>query len=220
MEIKTCIFDLDGVICDTAKYHYLAWKALADKLGFDFTPEHNEGLKGVSRMKSLEILLSIGGIRLTESEKQKKAEEKNAEYLKFIYKMTPDEILPGVYSFIESLKQNNVSIALGSASKNARIILTQLKMLDVFDAIIDGNMVSEAKPNPEVFLKGAQMLNVDPPNCVVFEDAIAGVEAAKNAGMAVIGIGDEKTLKCADVVWNSFYNKGYDDVIALMRMPQ
>jgi len=204
MKIKACIFDLDGVIVDTAKYHYLAWKALADKLGFEFTAVHNERLKGVSRMDSLEILLEIGQVTLTEAEKVRYAAEKNTLYVSFIEQMTPDEILPNVREFLKELRNEGVKISLGSASKNAEMILEKLDLMSAFDAIVDGRHISKAKPDPEVFLRGASELKVKPAVCVVFEDAQAGVQAAKNAGMACVGIGDVKTLGLADFVIPSF----------------
>ena len=203
MKEKAFIFDLDGVIVDTAKYHFLAWKNLANELGFDFTEEQNELLKGVSRVKSLEIILNIGGVTLTEQQTQTFLVKKNTEYLAFINKMTADEILPGVLKVLAFLKDNNIPFALGSASKNARFILEQVGIIDLFDAIVDGNDVSKAKPDPEVFLIGAEKLNVAPANCVVFEDAIAGVEAANNAGMVSIGIGSEDVLTEANSVFES-----------------
>lgn len=203
-KIEACLFDLDGVIVDTAKYHFLAWKQLADELGIDFTLENNELLKGVSRMQSLDIILDLGKKTLTEDQKINYANKKNEVYLEYIHKMKDDEILPGVRSFIEGLKEQGIRVALGSASKNAPLILQQLKIETLFDAVIDGNQVSNAKPNPEVFLKGAEALNVNAPECVVFEDAIAGVEAAKNAGMLCVGIGDPMTLKQADLVIAGF----------------
>ncbi|MDA3853102.1 MAG: beta-phosphoglucomutase, partial [Bacteroidales bacterium] len=187
MIIKACLFDLDGVIVDTAKYHYLAWKALADKLGFKFTVEHNERLKGVSRMDSLEILLEIGQVTLTEEEKWRYAAEKNTLYVSFIEKMAPDEILPNVREFLKELRSEGVKISLGSASKNAEMILEKLDLMSAFDAIVDGRHIAQAKPDPEVFLRGAAALSEAPENCVVFEDAQAGVQAAKNAGMACVG---------------------------------
>jgi len=199
-KIKACLFDLDGVIVDTAKYHYLAWKRLAEELGFEFTKEQNERLKGVSRMRSLDILCEIGGVSLSEEEKKTLAEKKNNWYREYILRMDESEILPGSKEFLQSLKENNVKVALGSASKNAMTILDQINLLDTFDAIIDGTKVSKAKPDPEVFLLGAQEVGVDPKNCVVFEDATAGIEAAKNANMYVIGIGEKKVLNQADMV--------------------
>lgn len=202
--IEACIFDLDGVVVDTARYHFIAWKALAQELGFEFTHEDNERLKGVSRMQSLEILLEIGGLRFSDQEKMAMAEKKNALYVSYIEKMTPDETLPGVKQFLQELKDIEIKIALGSASKNAPMILERIQLSGMFDAIVDGNSISEAKPNPEVFLKGAEKLNVLPENCVVFEDAIAGIEAAQNANMYSVGIGDSTTLGFADLVIPGF----------------
>lgn len=206
MKIEACLFDLDGVIVDTAKYHFLAWRQLAKELGIVFTEEDNELLKGVSRVRSLEIILEIGRITLTNEQKTAYANKKNEVYLEFIYKMKDDELLDGVKEFIEELRTQGILVALGSASKNAQLILHQLKIEDLFDVVIDGNKVLEAKPNPEVFLKGAKSLQVDSVNCVVFEDAMAGVEAAKNAGMFCIGIGDRHTLQQADFVISGFEN--------------
>ena len=203
-KISACIFDLDGVVVDTAKYHYIAWKSLANELGFDFTEEDNERLKGVSRMTSLDILLGIGKVELDEATKLKLAEKKNKNYLEYILKMTPDEILPGVKEFMNELRSKGVKIALGSASKNAMTILNQLELTNYFDAIVDGTHVSNAKPDPEVFLKGAQLLKVDPANCVVFEDAEAGVEAAINGNMKCVGIGSPEVLGKANIVVPGF----------------
>ena len=199
-KIKACLFDLDGVIVDTAKYHYIAWKELANEMGFDFTIEDNERLKGVSRMTSLDILLSIGNVEKSEEEKLELATKKNENYLSYILKMGPEEILPGTKEFLEKLKKEGIKIALGSASKNAMTILDRLELTTYFDAIIDGTKVSNAKPDPEVFLKGAEALQVNPDECVVFEDAEAGVEAAIAGGMKCIGIGSEEILGKADFV--------------------
>ena len=198
--IKACIFDLDGVVVDTAKYHYIAWKALASELGFDFSEKDNERLKGVSRIRSLEILLEIGGLQIEENKKAGLAHKKNEIYLEYIRKMTPDEILPGVHVFLTELRSKNIKIALGSASKNAMFILEKLQLKHFFDAVVDGNMVSNAKPDPEVFIKGANLLSVSPDECVVFEDAESGVEAALQGGMKCIGIGDPSILKNAHMV--------------------
>jgi beta-phosphoglucomutase len=197
------IFDLDGVIVDTAKYHFSAWKNLAKTLGFKFTEKQNELLKGVSRVKSLEILLKIGNVHLSEEKKQQLLIEKNTEYLGFVNKMTSKEILPGVNEILSFLEANNIEFALGSASKNAPLILKKVGLLNRFTAIVDGNDVSKAKPDPEVFLIGAQKLTTKPENCVVFEDAIAGVQAANVAQMLSIGIGDEKVLSEANYVFKN-----------------
>ncbi|MGQ1784385.1 MULTISPECIES: beta-phosphoglucomutase [unclassified Saccharicrinis] len=205
-KVKACLFDLDGVIVDTAKYHYIAWKELANEMGFDFTIEDNERLKGVSRMTSLDILLSIGQIEKTEEEKLALAAKKNENYLTYILKMGPEEILPGTKEFLELLKKEGIKIALGSASKNAMTILERLELTSYFSTIIDGTKVSKAKPDPEVFLKGAEALGVDPEDCVVFEDAEAGVEAALAGGMKCVGIGNEEVLGKAHLVVAGLHN--------------
>ena len=197
------IFDLDGVIVDTAKYHYLAWRNLANSLGFDFTEEQNEQLKGVSRVKSLEILLSIVKVELSEEKKEVLLIEKNNEYLEYVNKMTSDEILPGVNQLLTFLETNNIKFALGSASKNAPLILEKVGLIKRFTAIVDGNDVSKAKPDPEVFLIGAKKLNMNAENCIVVEDAIAGVQAANTAKMVSIGIGDAKVLSEADYIFKN-----------------
>ncbi|MFZ2284437.1 MAG: beta-phosphoglucomutase, partial [Lutibacter sp.] len=195
------IFDLDGVIVDTAKYHYLAWRNLANALGFDFTEAQNELLKGVSRIQSLEILLSIGNVNLSEEKKQTLLLQKNKEYLEYVNKMTSEEILPGVNDLLNFLEINDIKYALGSASKNAPLILEKVGLLKRFAAIVDGNDVSKAKPDPEVFLIGAKKLGMKPENCVVVEDAIAGIQAANAAKMISIGIGDTNVLHEADYVF-------------------
>ena len=204
--MKAIIFDLDGVIVDTAKYHYLAWGNLAKELGFTFTKKDNERLKGVSRVKSLEILLEIGGITLEKEEFDLYAIQKNSEYVKLIEQLTPNDILPGVKDFISRLKAKGYLIALGSASKNAKFILDHLGLTPDFDTIVDGTHVSKAKPDPEVFLKAARDLNVEAAECTVFEDAIAGVDAAINAGMRVVGVGSITDLGKADLVISTFEN--------------
>ena len=208
--IKAFIFDLDGVLVDTAKYHYLAWKRLAEELAIDFSLKDNERLKGVSRMNSLEIILEIGNITLDYDAKNKLAQKKNAWYVEYISTLTPEDILPGVTEFLESVKANNIKIALGSASKNSMLILQKLNLTSYFDGIIDGTKVSKAKPDPEVFLKGALELNVLPSQCIVFEDAQAGVAAAINAGMYCVGIGDKSVLSKAHLVLPGFFNMTYD----------
>jgi beta-phosphoglucomutase len=197
--IKACIFDLDGVIVDTAVYHYKAWKRLANSLGFDFTEHQNEQLKGVSRVRSLELILGWGGVTKTAAEQEILATQKNTWYMEMVNQMKPDEILPGAKEFVEICRKAGIKIALGSASKNSMTILNKIGITNLFDAVIDGNKVSKAKPDPEVFLAGAKALSVEPEECVVFEDAIAGVEAAKAGGMKVVGIGQPGVLD-ADLV--------------------
>lgn len=200
MQIAACIFDLDGVIVDTARYHYLAWKKLTDKLGIHFTEEDNERLKGVSRMASLEIILEIGNIKPDENQKQEYATLKNKWYIDYISNMTPDEILPGCLSFIKELRDAEIRVALGSASKNTPMILERVGILDLFDAVADGNIVRKAKPDPEVFVKAAEMVGTKPDKCVVFEDAVAGIQAALKAGMMCIGVGSPVVLNEAHFV--------------------
>ncbi len=204
MKNKGFIFDLDGVIVDTAKYHYLAWKNLANELGFDITPEQNELLKGVSRIRSLETILEWGGVKLSESEFNGHLVKKNEEYLSYIEGMSEDEILPDVTKILAYLVDAKQPIALGSASKNARPILAKVNLLEKFDTIVDGNDVTKAKPDPEVFLNAAKNLNMDPENCIVFEDSVAGVTAANSANMISIGIGDKEVLGHADHVFKDF----------------
>jgi beta-phosphoglucomutase len=204
--IRGCIFDLDGVIVDTARYHYLAWRKLANDLGFDFSEENNERLKGVSRMDSLDILLEVGGLSLPDSEKQVLSAAKNSDYLKYIEKMTQSDILPGVTRFLKLLRSAGMKIALGTASKNALTILDRIGLSNDFDSIVDGNRVTKAKPDPEVFLIAARDLDLQPDRCLVFEDAVAGVEAAHRAGMKCIGIGRPEILTKADHVIPDFMN--------------
>jgi len=200
MDLSACIFDLDGVIVDTAKYHFLAWKRLADDLKIPFTIDDNERLKGVSRAESFEIILELGNLKMDPGSKARYAELKNEWYLDYIKRMTPEEILPGSLEFIRELKNDNIKIAIGSASKNTPVILKSLELNSVFDAVVDGNIVKNAKPDPEVFIKAAEMMGVEAEECVVFEDAIAGVKSALNAGMVCVGIGSEKILREAHYV--------------------
>jgi len=199
-EMRAAIFDLDGVIVDTAKYHYLAWKRLASEYGFDFTELDNERLKGLSRVRSLEILLEIGGLTLADAEKEKMAARKNEWYTDYIQRMDASEILPGAAEYLQVLRTKGVRTALGSASKNAPLILERLGISGLFDAIIDGNKVRQAKPDPEVFLSAAEELDIPPRSCVVFEDAEAGIQAALRAEMGAVGIGHATQLKEADII--------------------
>jgi beta-phosphoglucomutase len=199
-EMRAAIFDLDGVIVDTAKYHYLAWKRLANSLGFDFNESDNERLKGVSRVRSLEILLEIGGLTLDEDAQSRLAEQKNAWYVEYVGQIDASEILPGASQYLHALRARGVKTAIGSASKNTPLILDRLGITSLFDAVVDGNTVSRAKPNPEVFLRAAQELEIEPACCVVFEDAEAGIEAARRAGMGTVGIGKSAILKDANLV--------------------
>jgi len=200
MNKKCFIFDLDGVIVDTAKYHFLAWKNLANSIGIDFSQAQNEQLKGVSRQRSLEKILGWGNQTLSDTDFQDLMEKKNSEYLNYVTTMGRSELLPEVERTIHFLIEKNQYVTLGSASKNARLILEKTSLIDAFDAIVDGNDVSEVKPNPEVFLKAAQLTNTQPNHCIVFEDSVAGIQAANAAGMTSIGIGNESVLN--EAVYN------------------
>jgi beta-phosphoglucomutase len=198
------IFDLDGVIVDTAGYHYLAWKKLADQLGIEFDEEQNEKFKGVSRKRCLEILLELGKLEVSQEQFEAWLVKKNEDYLSYIDKMDTSEILPDVTKVLDYLKAREIPMALGSASKNAKPILEKVQLLQYFTTVVDGNEVSKAKPDPEVFLIAARNLGVDAGSCVVFEDAVAGVEAARRAGMTSVGIGDREILGAADYTFNDF----------------
>jgi beta-phosphoglucomutase len=204
MSKKAFIFDLDGVIVDTARYHFLAWQKIAAELGVEFTPEHNEELKGVSRVRSLDLILKLGNIQASEENKNKWLTKKNEDYLAYIEHMDESEILPGVVNILEFIKEKKQLIALGSASKNARPILEKVKILHMFDVIVDGNDVINAKPDPEVFLRAAKLLNATNENSMVFEDSVAGIQAANIANMTSIGIGDEKILHEAKYNFKDF----------------
>lgn len=194
---KGFIFDLDGVLVDTAKYHFLAWKAIAKKLEIAFGESKNEQLKGVSRTESLEKILTWGGLTLSDSEKQKLLFEKNKHYLSLVQEMKTDELLPDVRTFLAESKKAGIKISLASASKNAKMILDKTEITTHFDAIIDGTQTTHSKPNPEVFLKAAKALNLLPKECIVFEDAIAGIEGALNGGFFALGVGNPSQLKMA-----------------------
>jgi beta-phosphoglucomutase len=204
MTKKAFIFDLDGVIVDTAKYHFLAWQKLAQELGIEFTPEHNEELKGVSRVRSLDIILELGNVTASQEDKNKWLIQKNEEYLSYLVTMDESELLPGVLPVLHYLKDKKQLIALGSASKNARPILEKTGIMSMFDAIVDGNDVTNAKPNPEVFLQAAKLLNATNENAIVFEDSVAGIQAANTANMISIGIGDATILNEAKYNFQDF----------------
>src|SRR5690606_18145384 len=207
---KGFIFDLDGVIVDTAKFHFLAWRKLGENFNFQLSETQNEQLKGVSRVDSLNKILHWAGVEISQEEFDRLATLKNEDYLKYVAQMIPQDILPGVKNTIEKLKSANYPIALGSASKNAPGILQKVGLFDLFDVIIDGNSVSKAKPDPEVFLQAASKLGVAPKDCVVFEDAHAGITAANSAGMISIALGDPEILSHADYVFNTFTEITYD----------
>jgi beta-phosphoglucomutase len=204
MNKKAFIFDLDGVIVDTARYHYLAWQKIANELDIDFTLEHNELLKGVSRVRSLDIILGLGNVEASQEDKNRWLIQKNEQYLSYLVDMDQSELLPGVLTMLQYLKEKNQPIALGSASKNARPILEKTGIRHYFDAVVDGNDVSNAKPDPEVFLIAAKLLDVSPENSIVFEDSVAGVQAANIGKMTSIGIGEESVLYEAKYIFQDF----------------
>lgn len=211
--IKACIFDLDGVIVDTAKYHFIAWRRLANELGFDFTEEENEQLKGVSRMGSLELILQWGEVQMSEADKLSWAAKKNEWYREYILQMQPDEILDGVMPFLDHLKGRGIQLGLGSASKNASDIITQVGLRDRFASIVDGSKATKSKPDPQVFLLGARELGRQPSECIVFEDAAKGIDAALNGGFYAVGIGKEEHLNHAHLVIPNFIGITLDDIL-------
>jgi beta-phosphoglucomutase len=198
--IKACIFDLDGVIVDTAHYHFLAWKKLAEQLGIVFTEKENEQLKGVSRMHSLEIILSLGKLKVDEKKKEMLADRKNNWFVDYVNTMKPEEIFPGVKTLLKKIRSRGLKVALASSSKNAPAVIKLLGIENEFDAIVDGTMIVHSKPDPEIFLLAASMLNVSPKDCLVFEDAEAGVEAALRAGMKCVGVGSADQLSKANMI--------------------
>lgn len=201
--MKAFIFDLDGVLVDTAKYHYIAWKTIGTSFNFNLTETQNERLKGISRADSLDLMLGWAETEMNQEQKEVLLGKKNEHYLELIQEMDQDEILPGVLTVLNFTKENNLAVALGSASKNAQLILKKLDLLPYFDSIVDGTHVTHSKPNPEVFLLGAKNLKTPANQCVVFEDAAAGVAAAKAAQMIAVGIGDAKELAAADYLFDS-----------------
>ncbi|MCO6477847.1 MAG: beta-phosphoglucomutase [Phaeodactylibacter sp.] len=211
--IKACIFDLDGVIVDTARYHFIAWRRLANYLGFDFTEEENEKLKGVSRMDSLNLILQWGGIEKTEVEKEELAELKNGWYREYILRMDSSEILEGVLPFLDSLGEEGIRMAVGSSSKNAGTILDQIGLTHRFEAIIDGNKITRSKPDPQVFELGAEAMQLQPMECIVFEDAEAGVDAALAGGFLAVGVGKEENLGHAHFVIPNFVGLRFQHIL-------
>ncbi len=208
------IFDLDGVLVDTARYHFLAWQRLAQELGIPFTEKDNERLKGVSRMQSLQIILDLGNRQLSQAEKETLAARKNAWYVDYISRLTPRDVLPGVVNFLTSACAKGIRLAVGSASKNANTILERLAIKNYFAAIITGLETTRAKPDPEVFELAAARLQVATGRCVVFEDAAAGIEAAHRAGMFAVGIGRAENLSQADLLADGLHDLTVEQVLA------
>ena len=204
MKYKGIIFDLDGVICSTDEYHYLAWKALADRLEIPFDRERNNLLRGVSRMASLEIILEKSDKTYTDAEKASFAEEKNTLYRKLLAQMSPADLSDNVKSTLEALRKTDLKLAIGSSSKNTPFILERIGLGHFFDAVADGNCITHSKPHPEVFLKAATMIGFFPQNCLVVEDAHAGVEAAVAGGFDCAAIGDAREDSRAKWHLNAF----------------
>lgn len=216
--IKACIFDLDGVIVDTAKFHFLAWRRLANELGFDFDEHKNEQLKGVGRMESLDIILDWGGISLSQEEKNAWAERKNGWYLEYVSTMNPSDVLEGALDFLLDVRAHGIRVALGSSSKNARSILKYVELSDFFEAVIDGTLITRTKPDPQVFLLGAEALGLPPSQCIVFEDAQAGIDAALAGGFHAVGVGRPEVLTHAALVVPGFKDWNWKDLeSALMK---
>lgn len=203
-DIQLCIFDLDGVIVDTAKYHFLAWRKLGREFGFEITKKDNEKLKGVSRVQSLKLILEWAGVEKSEEEQSKLAAKKNVHYVNLIQELKPEDVFPGVTDFILELRKNNIKCSIGSASKNTKLILQKLQIITLFDYIVDGTMTVNSKPHPEVFLQSTDHLGISPKNTVVFEDASKGIDAAISGGMYAIGVGDKEELSQANAVISDF----------------
>ncbi len=201
--IKGFIFDLDGVITDTAEQHYLAWKRLADAMGWHFDREINEQLRGVSRMASLEIIADHNNVQVDDPTMMQWAAEKNEQYVRALDEVTADDFLPGAKELLTHLKREGFKVALGSSSKNAKKVLQQLGATPFFDAVADGNSVKNSKPAPDIFLYGAKALELKPKECIVFEDAESGIDAAKAGGFYSVGIGPEERVGHADVRFDS-----------------
>lgn len=211
-----CIFDLDGVIVDTAHFHYLGWSRLAEEIGVPFTKAENEQLKGVSRVKSLHIILEMGNKTMPEAEQAVLRERKNTWYRNYVADMTPADILPGVKSFLDSLKAAGIPVGLATSSKNRKLILDSIQLTDYFDAAVDGTMITHSKPDPEIFLKAGNLLGVEPAKCIVFEDAIAGIQAALAAGMTGIGVGKPEVLTQAHQVIPGFAEFSLDQLTQIL----
>ncbi|MFZ4544354.1 MAG: beta-phosphoglucomutase [Saprospiraceae bacterium] len=215
-EIKACLFDLDGVICNTAKLHFLAWKRLANDLGFDISPEQNDVMKGLSRMEALERLLEWGKRNFTYAEKELLAQQKYEWYLENIQLLSQDDILPGVKELFDDLNQKGVKIILGTSSKHAKIILDLLQLSHYFDDIIDGNQLDNFKPDPEVYLKATSSAGCKASECIVFEDELDGITAGIAAGCYTVGVGNMKALKRANLMISSFDDMSFDEIIACL----
>lgn len=212
--IRAALFDLDGVVVFTDRYHYLAWKRLADVRGWAFDEAVNEGCKGVPRMASLEVILRHNGLDLSTEEKQVLAARKNEDYVAALSAISDDDIVPGARAFLQTLHQAGLPLALCSSSRNARMVLQSLKLDRLFAATVTGHDITRPKPDPEIFLRGAELLGVEPSACLVFEDATSGVAAARAAGMRCIGVGSPDALPEADACIRNFHDPGLDGILA------
>lgn len=203
MRTKAFIFDLDGVIVDTARFHFAAWQEIANQIGIHFSEKENEQLKGVSRVNSLDLILKWANKTITQEEKDVYLKEKNEIYLSNVEKLTKEDVLPGVLDIINYLRENGYKVGLGSASKNARPVLGKLAISELFDAIVDGTNVTRSKPDPQVFAMGAEILKVSPEECLVIEDSLSGLEAAQLIKMKTIGVGGSIELEIADYTYDN-----------------
>ena len=213
---KGFVFDLDGVITDTAKYHYIAWKELASEIGIEIDLKFNEQLKGISRMDSLERILTLGNKNdaYTEVEKEALATKKNTHYVQLLQSLTPDDLLPGVKTFLDEAKAKNIPCAIASASKNAPIILDKLGVMQDFDTIVDPATLKKGKPDPEIFIQAALALDIEPAEAVGFEDAQAGIDGIKAAGMYAVGVYSGEELHGADVIVEKLTDLNIDELLA------
>lgn len=217
--IKGCIFNLDGVLVDTAKYHYIAWRRLANQLGFDVSPQQHETLRGLSRMGSLERLLEWGGnIYMTEAEKLHWGDVKNNWYVSMVLEMTPDEVLPGVLDFLTEVRESGCKIALSSASRSARDVLRTTALAPYFDEVVDGNQSRKHKPNPESFLMAADAMRLRPAECLVFEDSVPGTVAGVMGQFHVVGIGHPEYLPKAHYVITGFEGHSFAALLEKMEL--
>lgn len=212
-KILGVIFDLDGVIVSTDNCHYLAWKRMADEEGIEFDRTINERLRGVSRMESLDIILEKADKEYSEAEKQAMAARKNGYYVELIGSLTENDILPGAMDMLNGLKEKGIKVAVGSSSRNTPIILKQIGLSDFFDAVADGNAIKNSKPDPEVFLLAAKLLNLDPANCLVVEDADAGVQAALAGGMRVLGVGSASVNPTATFTAENLETADFESIL-------
>ncbi len=213
--IKGFLFDLDGVLVDTARFHYLAWKRLAlEAFDFELTPERNERFKGVNRVACMKLLCQWTGAELSPKAFETLTDQKNGWYIEYVEKMTPEDVLPGAVDFVQQCRKAGLKCAIGSASKNCQLVLARTGLGPLFDAVSDGTVVSRAKPDPEVFLTAAGMLDLDPSVCVVFEDAQAGIEAAKAGGMKAVGICVPGALTGCDAEYPGLYAVKLEELLS------